>query len=191
LRLGVVDVVQVDGIEPEVRERAVELVVDERRCDAVVPADEVGPVDQTGVDVLVVDPPPRVGWSLAVEGDEPPLGRDDDGLPVDVGVGERTPDDALAALVAVVDRRVDDVYTRFDGRDDSLVVGVVGRVGRVAEVGTQADAGDDTLAEPAKVRPGELLVEPLAVVPGPRSGRHTRTALASSKTLPERPGRRL
>ena len=131
------EVVEIDRFEAEVRQRAVELVVDERRLEAVPSEHEVVGVDGPGVDVLLADVPAGVGRPFAVEGDEPALGGDENCLAVDVGRLQRLPDDALAALVAVVDCGVEDVDPGLECRDDRPAVRLVGLVRRLPKVGAQ------------------------------------------------------
>jgi len=173
LRLGVVDVVTVYGLHPEIRQRPIEHRVEEPRRHGVAPGGEVVGVDQARLDELRADVRAGILRRRPLERDEPAFGGDDDRLTVDVGAVERVADHPLAPLAPVVDRGVDEVDPGVERLRDRRPVAPVAVVGGVAEVGAEPDAGDDPRAEPAEVGPREGVAEAVAVPPGAVAGRHT------------------
>jgi len=159
-----VDVVAVDGGDPEVRQRPVDHRVEEGGCDAV-PADDVLGIDQPRLDVRLADAGRRVR-GVVVEGSEPALGGDTDGLAFDVGRLDRRADDPLGAAPTVVGRGVDEVDPRLQRPAYRPAVALVGRVGGVAEIRPDPDGGDHARPEPPELRPREGVAEPPAIVPG-------------------------
>src|SRR5581483_6982337 len=175
LGLGVVDVVDVDGGDAEVRETPAELVLQVARRHHVGPADDVVGAHDAGPDVRVVEPRRRVRRYRAVEGDVAALRAEDEPLarqvPLALEREERPAEHALAALGAVVDRRVEEVAAEVRGPDDRLAVAAVRLVVLLAEVRAEADRGDDRVAERPEVRRRDVRGMALPEGRGPRRRR--------------------
>jgi len=170
LCLGVVDVVTVHSVDPQVRQRAVELVVEELRRDAVLARDQVVLVDDAGVDVLPVDPPAGVVRAGPVERDEPALGRDDDRLPVDDGV--------VVGIVGRV-RRFSQVCADADAGDDGLAEPPEVRACKAVVV---VPVGPGRLARCHTVS-GDVGGKTLSVSVGAVDGRYWRSPTIASNSL--------
>ena len=165
LGLRVVHIVNVHAIQAEVLPAARQLMTQIGRCQAVTPRHEVfGPQDRRA-DERLVDIGPRIRRILAVEGKESALGGHQDLVP------RRTPQPdqgaesgahgPLAALVAVVDRAVQDVTAQLHGANDGVPVELVGPGILVAQIRSEANRGQPEAMEPPKVALGNLGGEPL------------------------------
>ena len=185
LTLGVVDVVDVDRLEPEVREAPPELVLQVARRHGVS-ADHVLGAEDPGADVGVAHVGRGVGRDAAVERDVPALRAHHDLLAWEAALpgegGERLAEHPLAALRAVVDRGVEEVAAEVGRVDDRRAGPPVGLVVLLAEVGAEADRGDEEAVERAEVARRDLPHEDLAV--GCRAGGGRARAAAHAGSAP-------
>src|SRR5262249_41323459 len=113
LCLGVVNVIGVDRFEAEVRAAALELAKKIARRHAVAAGHEVVPGEDPAADVMLLDVGARIARAAAIEAEKAALGRHEDLLASRDATRERLAksgtDHALAALVAIVDRAIEDV----------------------------------------------------------------------------------
>ena len=105
--------------------------------------DEVGGGEETRADVGLLEVAAGVGRVAAVERQIAALRADHDLVALQLAFGdqrrERHPDDALAALRAVVDGGINDVGAEGDRGDERLAVAGVGRVVGLAEICADPD----------------------------------------------------
>src|SRR6185369_3270525 len=137
------DVVDVEGLETEVGATAIELVAQVARRHAVR-AHHVAGLDDAGAYVGRLEIRAGIARDLGVERQEPPLGRHHDRRAVEAaanGGRQRGADRPLAALVAIVHRRVEHVDAALEGARDRLLVERVGGRVLAAQIGTDADGG--------------------------------------------------
>src|SRR5439155_748317 len=126
LRLRIVDVVDVERLEPQVGAAPLDLVREVAGRDAVDAAHYVARADDARVEVRLREPGARIAGHGAVERDVAPLRRHDDLVPprepaAERG-GERRADRALAALVPVVHGRVDRVDAELERARERVLI---------------------------------------------------------------------
>ena len=154
LRFGVVQIVDVDAGDAEIAAAAVDLVREEPRRQRVAAGDDVLGIEEPGPHEGLEQVAPHVVGSRAVEGQISALAAEDDLVAADAALAESDADGALAALIAVVDRGVDDVdaeVQRFSHR------GRVQRVGRgviATQVGADPQGGQLQSVEGLAKMPG-------------------------------------
>ena len=173
------DIVDVQGFEPEIGAAAVDLIAQVTRGHTVGALGHLPRLDDPRLDVCRREVRARIARHRAVERNEPALGRHDDLVPLDHGPADRSaergPDRALAALMTVVHRGVEHVEAELQGSDDRVLIEDVRRAVLGAEIGAEPERrGRRATGELAEVAghhaPGDLL----AVAPRPLDCRAAR-----------------
>ena len=173
LRFGIVEVVDVDAIDAEIVEAATDLIFEKARRYAVAAADDVVGIENAGLDVFAIEVVVGIGRHRAVGREVAALGAEDEffaGVALFGEVFDGGADAAFAALEAIVDGAVDDVDAAFDGAGDAGGVGLIGFVAGRAEVGADADGGEDEALGFAEVAVGGAAGETLSVFCGTGGG---------------------
>src|SRR5262249_32341740 len=143
LGLGVVQVVNVQGFEPEIGAALIDLIAQVARGHAMGALRDVAGLDDPRLDVRRREVRAWIARDGAVEWDESALGRHDDLVALDEATADRgaqrRADRALAALMAIVHRGVEHVDAELQGPDDGVLIEDVGRAVLGAEVGAEAE----------------------------------------------------
>src|SRR3954447_4680802 len=164
LLFGVVQVEDIDGLQPEIDATPGNLVPQECGSDAVSLVDDLVACELQALHVLLAQVPVRILRQLSVERQVAGFGRDDELTPpgrIITGGAQRRADAPLATLMAVVDRRVDEVAPELNGSNDGAAVGDIGVAGRGPQVGANADRRDlETMGFAEVLRTSDVLETP-------------------------------
>src|SRR5690606_7417533 len=147
LHLGVVEEIDVEAFEAEVRERKPEPMANEAPAQDVVALHDFAGLDDAGLDEGFEQVAASLGGRRAIVRKEADLAHDDDLVALEPagreGLAEHAAEDVFAPLAAVVEGGVEDVDAAFEGARDGLFVEPVGRIVRSAEIGAEPDARAD------------------------------------------------
>src|SRR3984957_10590936 len=166
LRFRVVEIVDVDAIDPKIFEAAAELIFEEARRHAVASADDVVGRQDARLNVFAIEVVVRIGRHRAVGREVTALRANDEffaGVALLEEVFDGGADAAFAALKSIVDSAVDDVDPSFDGGCDTGGGGLIGFVTRSAEISADTDGGEDEALGFAEVAVGGATWETLSV----------------------------
>jgi hypothetical protein len=166
LRFGIVQVIDVDGIDAEIFPAAFDLVGEESRREHVTSGGDVLGADEAGRDVSALEIIRDVGGHFAIGREESALGADHDFIARKSAPREffeSRADGALAALEAIIDRGIQHVCAAFNRGDDGFGVSAVGCVVGLAEIGAEADRTEQKFLLRAKVACGRAACKPPCV----------------------------
>src|SRR5687768_9447094 len=123
------DVIDIEALERQIFQTAVELIQEISRAHAMRVADDIGRAGDAGLKEGFFEIAPHIDWRRAVIRDEPSLGSDNNFIPLK-SLGRKIlqgcADCALASLQAIIYRAVDHVTAALNRAADSLAVLTVG-----------------------------------------------------------------
>jgi hypothetical protein len=155
LRLGVVQVVDVDLGDAEIAQAPPELILEIARRDGMPAGDEVFGFEDARLHVHVAHVLGGIDRNRPVEREVAALRAEDELIAARHVLAlerhQHLTDQPLAALGAVVDRGVEQVAAEMEGVDDRLAIACVGGVVLVAQVGAEADRRDRQAVERPEV----------------------------------------
>src|SRR5207245_4554978 len=162
LRLGIVQVVDVDALDTELAGAAVDLVLEKAWRQRVAAGDDVVGLQNAAAEERLLDVRTRVVRAPAVEGEVAALGAEQDPVALLPAFAQVRPHGALAALIAIVDRRVDDVQAELERAADGRGIERVGLRIVAAQIRADAEGGQPEAFRLAEMpwRRGRCLAEP-------------------------------
>ena len=129
----------------------------------------------SGVENVLLQPPPRITWRLAIEREEAALGRHDDFISRSFSglkeLFERRPYSSLTPLESIVDSGVDHIAPKLDRSSDRLLVHPVRALIPMAEIGTQPDGRHAEPLLQAEMLGGRAGAEPCGISTSPFGSR--------------------
>ncbi len=164
------NVVDINRIESEILKAARKLVFEVSRCHAVTAAGNLFRARKTFVYYVLGYPCPRIVRWLVFKREEPPFCCDDDLIPGGFARVKRllkgNADRALAALEAIVDRRIDYIAAQLDSALDRILVAAIGVFVPVTQIRAQPYRGQQQAVALAKVPAGGARIHALSISQG-------------------------